>query len=326
MSTPLTDFQKQLCNRLQRGLPLCPQPFAKIAQDLESSEAEVLTETRQLKEAGVIRRLAAVVNHRALGFSSTLVTAHVPEDQLPPVTAAVNALPGVSHNYLRKHRFNMWFTLQEASPAQVQATLLGLGSKFGIDFHSLPVTRIFKLDVRFDAESDDDVLLQDVERVPKSEAVELTEAHRRVLAALQGGLEVTSRPFDAVVPERMELEGLFALLTELLERRVVRRLAAVVNHHKLGFAANVMFAGQVGAEHIVEAGRWLAHSGTVSHCYERATFEGWPYNLFAMLHGRTMAQIQRTLDHFAATGHVTSFELLPTQAELKKQPVRHSFL
>jgi len=286
----------------------------------------VLAETRQLNEAGIIRRVAAVVNHRALGFSSTLVTAHVPTDQLPQVTAAVNALPGVSHNYLRRHRFNMWFTLQEASPAQIQAILLGLGSEFGIDFHSLPVTRIFKLDVRFDAESDDDVLLQDVERAPKAEAVELTAAHRRVLAALQGGLEVTSHPFDAVVPKCMELDGMFALLTELLERGVVRRLAAVLNHHKLGFAANVMFAGQVAGEHIVEAGRWLAHSGTVSHCYERETFEGWPYNLFAMLHGRTMAQIQRTLDHFTATGYVQSFELLPTQAELKKQPVRHSFL
>ena len=326
MSPPLTDFQKQLCNRLQRGLPLCPRPFAEIARDIDSQETEVLAATRDLKEAGIIRRLAAVVNHRALGFSSTLVTAHVPEDQLPQVTAAVNALPGVSHNYLRQHRFNMWFTLQETSPAHVQATLSELGSKFGMDFHSLPVTRIFKLDVRFDAESDDEVLLQDVERVPKADAVELDEAHRRVLAALQGGLDVTACPFDAVAPEGMKLKAMFALLTELLDRGVVRRLAAVVNHHKLGFAANVMFAGQVAEAHIVEAGRWLAHSGTVSHCYERETFEGWPYNLFAMLHGRTMAQIQRTLDHFSATGHVQSFELLPTQAELKKKPIRHSFL
>ena len=326
MTLPLTDFQKRLCNRLQRGLPLCPEPFVEIARDIDSREADVLTQTQRLKEVGIIRRLAAVVNHRALGFSSTLVTARVPEEQLSQVSAAVNALPGVSHNYLRQHRFNMWFTLQETSPAQVQATLSELGSKFGIEFHSLPVTRIFKLDVRFDAESDDEVLLQDVERVPKTEAVELDEKHRRVLAALQRGLEVTARPFDTVVPEGMDLERMFALLSELLHRGVVRRLAAVLNHHKLGFTANIMFAGQVPEARIAESGRWLAHSGTVSHCYERETFEGWPYNLFAMLHGRTMAQIQRTLDHFADTGHVQSFELLPTQAELKKKPIRHSFL
>ena len=65
MSTPLTDLQKQLCNRLQRGLPLCPQPFAEIAKDLDSSEAEVLQQTNELKAAGIIRRLASVVNQRS---------------------------------------------------------------------------------------------------------------------------------------------------------------------------------------------------------------------------------------------------------------------
>lgn len=325
MSTALTDFQKQLCNRLQRGLPICSQPYAEIAKALDSSEANVLEQTSALKATGIVRRVAAVVNHRALGFSSTLVTAQVPSEQQALVTEAVNALPGVSHNYLRQHRFNMWFTLQEKSPAQVQATLSGLQAKFGIAFHSLPVTKVFKLDVRFDIESDDAVLLQDVERVPQVEAVALTDAHKQVLSALQGGLEVTSRPFDTVRPDGMTERDLFARLTELLESGVIRRIAGVLNHHKLGFAANVMFAGQVDPEHVVEAGRWLAHSGTVSHCYERETFEGWPYNLFAMLHGRTMAQIQRTLDHLSATGNVRAFELLPTQAELKKQPVRHRF-
>jgi len=325
VSAGLTDFQKQLCNRLQRSLPLRGRPFAEIATALGSTEEQVLHQIRQLKDAGIIRRVAAVINHRALGYSSTLVTAHVPEDQIAPATAAINALPGVSHNYLRRHRFNMWFTLQENSPGQIERTLARLQAKLGVEFHSLPVTHIFKLDVRFDAESDDDVLLQDVERVPQSKPVELTDAHRQVLSALQGGLEVTSCPFDRVRPEGMTEADLFSHLTELLETGVIRRLAAVLNHHKLGFNANVMFAGQVDPEHVVEAGRWLAHSGTVSHCYERQTFPGWPYNLFAMLHGRTMAQIQRTLDNFDATGHVRSFELLPTQAELKKQPVRVSF-
>ncbi|UCD50287.1 MAG: hypothetical protein JSW27_22505 [Phycisphaerales bacterium] len=326
MNVTLTDFQKRLCNQLQRGLPLCSEPYAVIAQALGSSEAEVLKHTGELKAAGIIRRVAAVLNQRALGYSSTLVTAHVPAEQLPLVTEAVNALPGVSHNYLRQHRFNMWFTLQEESPAQVQTTLLSLQARFGIDFHSLPVTKIFKLDVRFDVESDDDVLLQDVERAPRADAVELTEAHRQVLTGLQGGLEVTSRPFDKVRPEGMAESDLFALLADLMDHDVIRRIAGVLNHHKLGFTANVMFAGQIDPEHVVEAGRWLAHSGTVSHCYEREVFEGWPYNLFAMLHGRTMAQIQHTLDHLSATGHVRTFELLPTQAELKKQPVRHNFL
>ena len=326
MTSALTDFQKKLCNRLQKGLPLCTQPFAEIADDLDSTEAQVLQQTRELATAGIIRRLSVQVNYRALGMSSTLVTAHVPPEQLTEVTAAVNRLRGVSHNYLRNHHFNLWFTLQGKTPEQIPVTLLDLQTRFSVDFHSLPVTHVFKLDVRFDVESADAVLFRDVERVPGTEPVAVTEEHRQVLARLQGSLEVTSRPFDAPRPEGIDEQRYFALLGELIDLGVIRRIGGVLNHHKLGFGANVMFAAQVAPERVVEAGRRLARFGTVSHCYERRTFEGWPYNLFAMMHGRTMAQIQHTLDKFIASGHVLSFELLPTQAELKKQPVRHTQL
>jgi DNA-binding Lrp family transcriptional regulator len=326
VTSELTDFQKRLCNRLQKGLPLCTQPFAEMADDLDRTEAEVLEQTRDLATAGIIRRLSVQVNCRALGMSSTLVTAHVPPEQLTEVTTAVNRLPGVSHNYLRNHHFNLWFTLQGKTAEQIRVTLLDLQTRFSVDFHSLPVTHVFKLDVRFDVEDADAVLLQDVERVPGTEPVEITDEQRQILAGLQGGLEVTSRPFDAPRPAGIDEERYFALLGELIDLGVIRRIGAVLNHHKLGFGANVMFAAQVPPERVVEAGRRLARFGTVSHCYERETFEGWPYNLFAMMHGRSMAQIQRTIDKFTAPGDVQAFELLPTQAELKKQPVRHTQL
>ena len=325
MTPGLTAFQKTLCNRLQRGLPLCVQPFAAVAEDLDSTEDEVLKETRDLMAAGIIRRLSVQINYRALGMSSTLVTGHVPPEQLPEVTAAVNRLAGVSHNYLRQHHFNLWFTLQEKSPEQIRVTLFDLETRFGIDFHSLPVTHVFKLDVRFDVENADAVLLEDAEPVPGTERVEIAEEHKDVLAHLQNGLEATSRPFDAVRPEGLDEAGHFALLGELIDLGVIRRIAAVLNHHKLGFGANVMFAGRVPPERAVEAGRRLARFGTVSHCYERETFEGWPYSLFAMMHGRNMAQIQHTIDKFTAAGDVLAFELLPTEAELKKHPVRCNF-
>ncbi|HPC95682.1 MAG TPA: hypothetical protein PLU87_12120 [Sedimentisphaerales bacterium] len=329
MIASLTDFQKRLCNRLQRGLPLVSRPFAAIAADLGCTEAEALDQTRQLQASGVLRRICAVLNQRALGMASTLVAAHVPDEQVPTVTAAVNALPGVSHNYLRRHEFNLWFTLQAESPEQLHHHLIELAARFDIEFHSLPVTRVFKLDVRFDAESDDDVLLRDVERVPGTEPVVLREEQKQLLTNLADGLDVTSRPFDAVLPATMAEAEMFALLAELMEAGVIRRIAGVLNHHKLGFTANVMFVGQLDPGHIVEAGRWLAHSGLVSHCYERqippSMVPRWLYNLFAMMHGRTMAQIQHTIDRFTEAFGVLSFELLPTLAELKKQPVRHSF-
>ena len=322
----LTDAQRRLCNRLQDGLPLVPEPFAEIASGLQMTEAQVLAEIEALTEAGIIRRVSAMVNQRALGMSSTLATAHVPTEDLPGVIAAVNDLPGVSHNYLRQHHYNLWFTLQERSAERIDGRLRGLSSRFDVRFHSLPVTRVFKLDVRFDTENSHQVRVEDVEHVPGMEPVQLSDAHKAVLVALQGGMEVTSRPFDSIQSEGMDQDQVLGLLAELIELGVVRRVAAVLNHRKLGFNANVMFAGQVPAEHIIEAGTALARFSTVSHCYQRKTFEGWPYNLYAMLHGQNMGQIQHTIDALAETGYLITHQLLPTKAELKKQPVRHEFL
>ncbi len=326
MTFKLTDLQKKLCNQLQKGLPLVPQPFAEIAPGLETTERHVLVEIGKLKDAGIIRRFSAMINHRVLGMSSTLVTGHVSSEQLPSVIAAINDLPGVSHNYLRQHHFNLWFTLQERSIDRIEARLRDLEMRFDVPFHSLPVTRVFKLDVRFDAEDHDQVLVQDVEDVPGTEPVELSDEHRAVLTALQCGLKVTSRPFEHIRPDGMDQDKAFRLLGELVDLGVVRRIAAVLNHRKLGFTANVMFAGHIAAEQVVEAGTRLAQFSTVSHCYERETFSGWPYNLYAMLHGRNMGQIQHTLDALAETGYLLAHQLLPTEAELKKKPVRHELL
>ena len=322
MTTELNASARKLCSRLQQGLPLVAQPFAQVAEELGGDEDEVLQSTRDLLAAGIIRRISVQVNHRALGNASTLVTAHVPTEQLPEVTAAVNRLAGVSHNYLRNHHFNLWFTLQGKTPEQIDVTLIDLRTRFDADFHSLPVTHIFKLDVRFDLENADAVLVQDIEPAPSLEPVAISDEQKRVLAHLESPLEVTSRPFDAVRPGDIDEQRFLALLNELIDLGVIRRIGAVLNHHELGFNANVMFAAQVASERVVEAGQRLARFGTVSHCYERRTFEGWPYNLFAMMHGRSMAQIQRTIDKFTASGDILSFELLPTQAELKKLPVR----
>jgi len=277
VNPPLSRFQKKLCNALQRGLPLCGRPFAEIAAELGTDEATVLEETRALLKAGVIRRVCAVVNHRALGMSGTLVTAHVPPEKLAEVAEAVNRLPGVSHNYLRNHNYNLWFTLQEKTPQRMQQTLRDLEQQSGVVFHSLPVTRVFKLDVRFDAEAEEDVLVQETPRVPGTEPVALNADQESLLAQLPGNLEVEPRPYEAFRAGRWSEDEVLRLLGE-------------------------------------------------SHCYERETFAGWPYNLFAMMHGRSMGQIQRTIDKFIEPGDVRAHELLPTQTELKKQPVRHHLL
>jgi DNA-binding Lrp family transcriptional regulator len=330
----LTKLQKQLCNALQDGLPVCRKPYDDLARYLNNDEETILQEIRKLKESGVIRRICAIINYRMLGLTGTLVVAHIPEESLQEVAEAVNSMENVSHNYLRKHHYNLWFTLQAKSAEEIENVLSNLSGRFGIDFYSLPVERVFKLDVRFDTEGKGQLagaepiaaqLNGAIEQIPETKAVELNKTEKQILSKLEGDLEVISEPFEFLSGKELEIERVLQAIQGLIDKGVIRRIAAIVDHRKLGFAANVLFCSKVPWDRIVEAGEALARFGIVTHCYERKAVENWPYNLYAMIHGKSMGEIQRVINKFTETEGMDSFELLPTEAELKKEPVKYKF-
>ena len=325
MKLHLTQFQKRLCNILQDGLPICRRPFADIAVFLHSNETQVLSETAKLKAQGVIRRICALINHRALGRFSTLVAAHVAQDELGTVTEIINAMSSVSHNYLRKHFYNLWFTLQGRSERELEVEIGKLSSRLGIKFHSLAAEKVFKLGVRFDAGSGGKALLPDIGEHIENEPVKLSENQKIILQKLQEDLEVVKHPFDTLCGGNIDRLTVFKTIETLLNKGLIRRIAAVVNHRKLGFTANLMFCCKVEPERVTMAGEKLAQLPIVSHCYQRKTFEGWPYNLFAMMHAGSMGQIQRTIEQFVRDCQVADYELLPTETEFKKEPVKYGF-
>jgi len=325
MKIKLTEFQRQLCNLLQAGLPVCARPFEAVAAMVNSDEETVLQEVRRLMDCRLIRRFSVLVNYRATGAAGTLATAHVPQEYLPAVIDAVNSIEGVSHNYLRQHHYNLWFTLQAESPGRIDKILSDLSVRFGMDFKSLPVERTFKLDVRFDAEDRGQVLLRDVDEIPEEKPVELDKIQKEILVSLQGGLEIVPGPFDFLCGGGLKLSRVLQIIKELIDKKVIRRIAAIVDHRMLGFTANVLFACEVSQDRVTQIGSKLAEVGIVSHCYQRKTVKDWPYNLFAMMHSRSMGEIQQVVNDFVGAEGVTSFELLPTAAELKKQPARYKF-
>jgi len=328
----LDQFQKKLCNIIQDPLPLCRSPFAIIAERLGSDEATVIGQLQGLKSLGIIRRFSASINYHALGKVAALVTASVLNDDLTTVTAVINALPGVSHNYLRDHHYNLWFTLQADNTGQIDKLLANLSRRLGCKFHSLSATKVFKLRVRFDTGFGADTFsLADAQsevgdvRPVDSTSVELSTVEKDILTKLQTDLEISPRPFDFLVTDTVDIETAVETIGSLIDKSVIRSVAAVLNHHKLGFGANVMFCAAVKSDRVEHVGKKLAKLKIVSHCYERKTFEGWPYNLFAMMHARTGEQIRRVTDEFTAAEQIDEFELLATTAELKKKPVKQSF-
>jgi siroheme decarboxylase len=315
MKVELTDLQKRLCDALQDGLPVCSRPFAAVGLAVGASEMSALTQTAALRRMDVIRRIGPIIDYRVLGRVSTLVAAHVQQDDIERVAAVVSALSGVSHNYMRDHSFNLWFTLQGNSAPELDAVLARLSEQVGIEFHSLPVVRSFKLDVRFGLSS-----MPRSERAPIRDAtpVTLSDRQRAVLGFLQDGLEIVPQPFC----EHHDVGDTIAVIESLVACGVIKRLAATLNYRALGFTTNVMFCCAVPEAAVESAGLTLAGLDMVSHCYERRAFAGWPYNLFAMMHARSADEVSMTVQAFAASNHVHEYALLPTVKEFKKAPVR----
>lgn len=247
----MTGLQKQLCNILQDGLPVCQRPFVEIAKILDSDEKTVLQQVSELRDIGIIRRLNALVNYRAIGKAGTLVAGHVPQENLRDIIAVVNSMEGVSHNYLRQHYYNLWFTLQAESTEQIGLILSNLSARFGIDFYGLPVERVFKLDVRFDAEAEGQTLVRDVADVQDSDIIELNEKQKIILSGLQKELEIIAEPFDFLCGDDFKIREVLEIIQYLIIKGVIRRIAAIVDHRRLGFTANVLFACKVEPERIV---------------------------------------------------------------------------
>ncbi len=145
----LDAVDRRILGIIQSRFPLESRPYALIGQEAGISEQEALERVRALKKRKIIRRLGANFQSAKLGFRSTLCAAKVPEEALDAFIAEVNLHPGVTHNYLRDHRYNIWFTLIGPSWSAVCDTLDGITRVTGIPVLNLPATRVYKIKVDF---------------------------------------------------------------------------------------------------------------------------------------------------------------------------------
>ena len=149
----LTQFDKQLLNVIQTGLPLTPSPFADIAAQLGSDEATVIARISAMKAQGVIRRFGAFFDADSLGYKGWLVAVKVTPEFLPEVARAVNAWPQVTHNDERDNEYNLWFTLQVRDEAALAALLLEVERMPGVvEVISMPTAERYKVNVEFQIE------------------------------------------------------------------------------------------------------------------------------------------------------------------------------
>jgi len=142
-------YDKEILDIIQSSFPIDPRPYAVVGGQVGLTESEVLARVRRLKQEGVIRRMGANFGSRQLGWRSTLCGAEVPQDRLDVFVAEVNKHPGVTHNYLRDHKFNVWFALIAPSTEAIEAVLADITANTGVEIMNLPASKLFKIKVDF---------------------------------------------------------------------------------------------------------------------------------------------------------------------------------
>jgi DNA-binding Lrp family transcriptional regulator len=284
----------------------------------------VLVRTRRLLDERIIREITPIFDTRVLGYKSMLVAARIDPEHPWRAAKIVNSHPGVSHNYLRDHDFNLWFTIatEPGSKLGLQGTLDVLQELTGAEsVRQLPTLRLFKIRMDLEMEKGTDALATVAEALDyeEPEAIELSELDVATIRAAQGPMKAVAEPFaaaagalDVPVPELLDR------LESMRERRALRRVAAILFHRRAGFSANGMGVWCVPQDQILELAPRMASFRGISHCYERPTYPDWPYSVFTMAHGRSKGECDAILDSIAADIGIENRRTLYSSTEFKK--------
>jgi DNA-binding Lrp family transcriptional regulator len=320
----LTDLDRRLLNLMQGAFPIARRPYEHVAAQAGISQAEALATVQRLLGERIIRQVTPIFDTRALGYSSMLVAAKVDPENPWRAATVINAHPGVSHNYLRNHEFNIWFTIatEPDSPLGLERTLEVLAREAGAEsIRQLPTLKLFKIRMDLEMEGSTQDLAQAVEVAPpaETEPQPYDEADIAVIRATQGDLPVVEEPYAPAAAELgMTQEQLLARLQDMQERRLLRRVAAILFHRRAGFSANGMGVWKVPEERIMELGPRMAAFRGISHCYQRPTYADWPYSIFTMAHGRSKEECDAILDSIAEQTGVDGRAVLYSSTEFKK--------
>lgn len=146
----LDDTDRQILNKIQSNFPTDAEPFSKIAKDLNLSSDLVIKKIQKMKENNIIRRIGGNFSPDKIGYKSTLCAAKVPKKDIESFAKVVNSYSGVTHNYVREHDFNIWFTFIEKSRETIENNLQEISKKTGVkEILNLPATDLFKINAQF---------------------------------------------------------------------------------------------------------------------------------------------------------------------------------
>lgn len=333
----MTEFEQKILDIIQDGFPIENRPYEVIADQIGETEQQVFDAVESLRESGVIRRIGGVYNTKQLGLVSRLCAGKVPsvatgysdDSALEQFAATVLNIPAITHNYVRSHEYNVWFTVIAESETELQSIVDKLMSETELsDVHSMPARKMFKINTVMSCDARKSVIPKPTgANIPVSSTFVLSASDRVRIRLLSGDIPHSLTPFADLFQSHCDVFGQSNLNEFLLDAqrdltsRRMRRFGAVLRHQQAGFSCNAMVCFEVDDSD--KAGNILASYQYVSHCYERPPFKGFPYNVYAMFHAQTQEELSRFIGEAVADLGNPHYAVLHSVQELKKTSYKY---
>jgi DNA-binding Lrp family transcriptional regulator len=324
-------LSQKLLAIIQDGFPLVERPYKALAEMLNVSEQDVFDEVEKMRASGVIRRIGGVYDSKKLGFISRLCAGKVPASSLDfsaephsqtpmeKFAAVVMSEPAITHNYIRSHEYNVWFTVIVENESAIQTVVDRVCSETDLHYvHVLTATKKYKINTvmgKGAGAPSKNVFASAVRQSPENA---LTETDRTRIHIACDDIPHSLTPFKDWGVSCDELR-------EDLAAKRMRRFGAILRHQDAGFPCNAMVCFMLDEGTLANsesAGSLLAKKHYVSHCYERPSFENFPYNLYAMMHAQTPEELNGYIKESVALLDNPEYVVLHSLKELKKTSFR----
>lgn len=320
-------LEQRLFRLLQDGIPIESRPFERIGEILGCDSGEALSAIKDMTRDGLIREISPVFSPRHLGYLTTLCGACISPNHVRIVAAQLNSLPEVTHNYLRDHPRNLWFTLVAPNAERTEAIIEATRTSTGVEeVLSFPAKAMFKIAPRFSLKPGDeqDQVNTTQQHIQHHDQKPLSKEQIDIVRALQNPLPLSEQPFREIAAEMGLAESaLLEQIRQWIQDGIIRRFGARVRHRLAGYNANAMAVWVVPDDAVQRAGALLSRLPEVSHCYERQPYPQWHFNLYAMVHGAERQAVQQTLSRVSQEINCLDHAALFSVEEFKKSAPRY---
>jgi siroheme decarboxylase len=326
----LTGKEVRIIEGIQINVPLVINPFGAIGEGLSIPETEVIDTVARFRGLGIIRDISGIFNAESLGYRTNLAAIEVPDEFVEGAAAIINSHPGVSHLYLRDHRYNIWFTiaLERGCDEEGAVSYIAAESRAS-DYLIMRNERLLKIGLMLHMGPGDAPSSGPLNAPPPAPpAVELLSEEREAVRLLQIDLPHVRRPFESIIESyggRLTEERLLELANGFAARGILRRYAAVLHHRDAGYISNAMTVWKLpdGADIDAIAGIFAGRP-SVSHLYLRSVHPGkWEYPLFAMIHAKSDAGLREIVSVLSLESGLDDYMVLTTLREFKKKRVTY---